>query len=341
MINAVYQLENRGDPIATRMVFATGSKHVTEYKVWLNSIEIEAVGIPEADLPELWKAPATTPGINHTDRLSFELEKKSRFAFGWQIPEYRKNSRLLGILDHLNKDLEAPLAFDVFIPTGRSDIRVRYISELGVNRSGVPCFHQFAYIFEPARQWASFGRLEIEVVIPEDWTVASSLDLKREGMLMTGTFKGVPAANMTMTLQAPRLWFYYPLKYLVFGFFILLNLSGFYWCWRLGFWITNKMFRIASSRKVFGYILFFSAVSSIAWTLVSLSAFFLIPTIILNLLPDFYLNYLEHSEMPVFIVLLFVPVAFFGGFPITFIAAFIGEHRRVKQLKETGNKRKV
>lgn len=55
------------------------------------------------------------------------------------------------------------------------------------------------YDLSPARQWASFGTLDVEVLVPPGWQVQSDPVLERRGDRLQRRFQGLPAANLLLS----------------------------------------------------------------------------------------------------------------------------------------------
>jgi hypothetical protein len=63
--------------------------------------------------------------------------------------------------------------------------------------------HGILYDLSPARQWASFGTLDVEALAPPGWEVQSDPLLEREGDRLHRRFKGLPAANLVLSASRP------------------------------------------------------------------------------------------------------------------------------------------
>ena len=72
-----------------------------------------------------------------------------------------------------------------------------------VSADGPVRYWQLGYVLSPARQWASFGTLDVSVQLPSGWSFASSPGLARSGDEARGSFQGVPADSLGMTAQFP------------------------------------------------------------------------------------------------------------------------------------------
>ncbi len=61
--------------------------------------------------------------------------------------------------------------------------------------------HGILYDLSPARQWASFGTLDVEVLAPPGWQVESDPELARQGDRLQRRFQGLPAANLVLSAR--------------------------------------------------------------------------------------------------------------------------------------------
>ena len=93
--------------------------------------------------------------------------------------------------------------FTLPVPEGRSTVRVRYpVTLASVEDAGHPRpLRQFAYSLAPARRWAGFGRLDVEVRLPPGVDAASAPGLTREGDVMTGSFRSIPADVLAVAFR--------------------------------------------------------------------------------------------------------------------------------------------
>jgi hypothetical protein len=95
-------------------------------------------------------------------------------------------------------------------------------------------YRQLAYILAPARTWAGFGGLEVNVHVPEEWSVVSAPVLQRDGGVLRGTFADVPADAIALTLRPPVAAGYDGVKYSAWGLFAIVGLGGLTLCRRWG-----------------------------------------------------------------------------------------------------------
>ncbi len=63
--------------------------------------------------------------------------------------------------------------------------------------------HQLGYLLAPARQWGSFGKLEVTVQVPDGWQLATRPALRRDGAQLKGVFQGIPADLLAVSLRKP------------------------------------------------------------------------------------------------------------------------------------------
>lgn len=216
-VEALYHLRNGGAQKTLELVSASGSANVTDFQVWLGAEPVPVKSVEGAALPQSWRPPEQTPGL-HGERGVDYLS--------------------LGAGD------VTPVGFTVTVPPGSHDLKVRYTADAATYHRGDPTvLRQFAYILSPARAWAEFGGLDVEVLLPEKWRAASTPDLAREGDTLKGSFAALPAGAIALTVQAPEGWAYGPLTYAGMGLFGLAVLGGAVVCWR---WGRSKGRRLAA-----------------------------------------------------------------------------------------------
>jgi hypothetical protein len=172
-----YRVRNDGNDRTVDLVFASAFPfdEPGDVKVWLND-QLQA---PKGTSGEdgRWPVPKTmlAPGMTH--RIEY-------YAF-------RNDPQLFHV--------------QVTFPRGYSTLRAHYRTPIGANRerANPTCFWQYAYLLAPARAWAGFGGLDVTVLIPPDWPVATEPELKREGDRLIGSFDSIPDDALTITTQMP------------------------------------------------------------------------------------------------------------------------------------------
>jgi hypothetical protein len=178
VVEAIYRLDNPGEPRKLELWFVTGSPEVSDFKVWLGDQLVSAAPVEQAEAPASWGIPPTTPGLNGGGPLKYHL-MKSRAIMGFAI--------------ELSK--------------GPQTLKVRYRADAVRYFIGEPAmYRQFAYVLAPAKEWGAFGGLDVTVQLPAGWAAASEPALTREGNVLKGTFAHVPADALTLTVQAPVGW---------------------------------------------------------------------------------------------------------------------------------------
>ncbi|HEX5417930.1 MAG TPA: hypothetical protein VFZ25_19915 [Chloroflexota bacterium] len=176
-VSATYDVRNDGQPHNLTLLFvATALANDQKSGVWLDNQPVASEVTPTA-LPDSWKPPKTTPGIGS----------------GPDLPYYAGHGKQRGIF------------FSLLLPAGRHQVRVEYdarASAVATLESPIR-YWQLGYVLAPARNWESFGKLDLQVSVPPAWSLVSTLPLKREGDTFRGTFDGVPADTLALTVQAP------------------------------------------------------------------------------------------------------------------------------------------
>lgn len=209
-VEAVYAIHNEGATHTVDLLFVTGADQLRAFGVWLNDLPVPSQAAPDSALPASWQPPQQTPGLHGADAIFYPGAELAQRA--------------------------VPMRFTVELLPGPQTIRVRYQAEATSNRSAnqPTRYWQFSYILAPARTWASFGGLDLTIVLPPGWNAATVPALSRDGDRLIGSFAELPAAALAMTVQAPAGWLYwllFSLGWLIFG---LALLGGAFFCWQGG-----------------------------------------------------------------------------------------------------------
>ena len=174
LVEAVYEVENKGADQKLDLIFAFGSAF-EDFQVRLDDREITSNAVELQNEPQSWKIPSNTPWLNGA-----QLE---------YAPGFKNSSGAQG--------------FSLVMPAGKHRLKARYKAAPTQYSSNPVKLWQFAYILAPARQWAGFGGLDVTIFAPKDWTVVSAPNLQRDGETLTGRFNEIPADALTLTAQSP------------------------------------------------------------------------------------------------------------------------------------------
>jgi hypothetical protein len=178
LVTATYHLDNRGSAVTTPLVFVSGaSKGGGEVDVQLDGVTARgAFATPEevAALPATWRAPVTTPSLDGDAPIAYGADEAMAYTFTLEIPP------------------------------GRHTLAVTYHARAELTRShgGPTILWQLGYVLAPARDWGSFGTLDVIAHVPVGWEVAIAPALVRTGDTLRGTFSGLPADTIGITATA-------------------------------------------------------------------------------------------------------------------------------------------
>jgi hypothetical protein len=129
---------------------------------------------PEESLPPSWRAPESTPSLGPTQPLRYEARSSGTLHFALQLPP------------------------------DRHTINVRYAAQASAYSGDAPTrYWQLGYVLAPARDWASFGALDVAVSVPAGWLAAANLPLERRGDVLSGQFDGIPSDTLAVTTRLP------------------------------------------------------------------------------------------------------------------------------------------
>lgn len=191
LVEAVYELENRGEERRLELVFAFGSAF-KDFRVWLDDQPVGSRPVRLKEQPRSWDMPATTPWLD-----------------GRQLGYAGSSSASYGGHDSQS--------FNPVVPPGRHRLRAGYSVTPSRYASSPIWYWQFAYILAPAREWGGFGGLDVTVSAPRGWTVVTEPKLTPEGVDLKGRFDQLPADVLTLTARAPV-----PVYYDLANYFFLL-----------------------------------------------------------------------------------------------------------------------
>lgn len=180
LVSATYDVRNDGAATNLDLQFvATALSNETARQKAQTGVQFDGQGVPVsvgslATLPPSWKPPTTTPGLAGHDPLSYRT--------------------------HSNRAIN----FTVTVPPGQHHIQVQYPATASSYSLDSPVrFWQLGYVLAPAKNWASFGKLDVEVDLPSGWSGATEPALTRQGDVLRGSFNGIPADSLALTFQAP------------------------------------------------------------------------------------------------------------------------------------------
>lgn len=173
MVEATYRTRNDGAARTMRLLFVADGLGGAG-QVWLDGRPVPSRRAQPGPLPASWRAPAVTPHPGGGDALAYTSKEAGALAF------------------------ELPL------PTGRHEIRVRYPAEAAIYHTEemMPVW-QLGYVLAPAREWGGFGRLDVRVELPRGWHVVATPDLRPDGGALVGSWRGIPADALALSARAP------------------------------------------------------------------------------------------------------------------------------------------
>ncbi len=178
-VEAEYRFRNDGGARRLKLIFVANALNPQTQGPPKGSVEFDGKEIPfetgsEAKLPEPWKAPLQTPSLTRSAGLPYESNEVST------------------------------LGFTLDVPPGPHTLRVRYSAEPTTYSAGDPTLAwQLGYVLAPARRWGGFGKLDVTVHVPPGWRAEAAPALSRKGDVLTGSFDGIPADALGLTVQAP------------------------------------------------------------------------------------------------------------------------------------------
>jgi hypothetical protein len=219
LVEAVYQLNNTGNAARHQLLFASGTNGDNQFVITLDDTVLTSE-TTAAPLPPEWKPPLVTPKISGSEDLEYGAGL------------FRNSTSIV---------------FTAEIAPGLHTLKVCYHAPAGMNLSGNPLvYHQFAYVLAPAKSWEHFGGLDVAIRFPEGWSIACTPEMARDGDILRGSFKDIPADAIAITLQAPTPPEYERYKQISKGLLIAVVLIGPMICAVMSFRFGRRAERAAS-----------------------------------------------------------------------------------------------
>lgn len=174
LVEATYNIERKGPDKSVELVFvAPGQEGGAE--VWLDGQAVSFTAGNSTELPARWTSPPSTPRAGGGKPLNFQPLNPATV-----------------------------LHFKIKFGPGSHTVRVKYdLKPTAVCSESPLRYWQLAYILSPARQWAGFGTLDAQVLVPAGWQVATSLPMEAFDGGYKGHWQGIPADSLGLSLQAP------------------------------------------------------------------------------------------------------------------------------------------
>ena len=177
-VTATYHVQNDGPAQSLGLVFlATSLANKGEAppaEVTLDGVAVPSAATTQEVLPDTWQPPETTPSLGGGPDLYYETSSGHNHALAFAL---------------------AP---------GAHAVRVTYPAVATAYSGDSPVrYWQLGYVLAPARDWASFGGLDVKVDLPAGWSAATRPALARSGDALAGSFETVPADALAITTQAP------------------------------------------------------------------------------------------------------------------------------------------
>lgn len=227
-VEAIYHLNNPGSTKKLDLLFITGVTGVRDFEVRLDGRLVECRQVPpeeqsnrQSELPKSWQPPDDMPGIDSEAGHS-----------------------------HIHRRLEGAifLSFVLELPPERSTLSVRYRARAYGEYEAYPTVTWlFPYILAPAREWGSFGELDVTVYLPETWQSNSVPALERGGGVLRGSFTSLPADCLALAVRMPMgPELQQKLRYTIWQYvalYALAVLGGGFLCWCTGRWIGRFLVR--------------------------------------------------------------------------------------------------
>ena len=178
-VTATYHVRNDGPAESLSLVFIATSLAnrgiAPPAEVSIDGATVPSQGPMPGSLPDVWQPPKSTPGLGGGGDLTYSTAT-----------------------------VDNEVSFTLPLPPGAHDVRVSYLAVASAYSGDSPVrYWQLGYVLAPARDWASFGGLDVQVTLPAGWSAVTQPALAKSGDALAGSFGAVPADALAITAQAP------------------------------------------------------------------------------------------------------------------------------------------
>jgi hypothetical protein len=227
-VKVTYDLNNTGASKHVDLLFVCGEVGISDFEARFGDEPLRTRLLPSDEArrlwqgaPQSWRPPQQAPGL--------EREQTYYTFHDWAgSPEL--------------------VAFSLELPPGPSTLRVRYRARACGTAERPTVTWQFPYVLAPAREWGSFGRLDVAVYLPNGWQARSTPALDREGDTLRGSFTELPADALLLAAGAPVPEEYYRAVLLTAALWVIVLVGGGVMCW----WAGRRLARARAGAKASG-----------------------------------------------------------------------------------------
>jgi hypothetical protein len=210
ILTATYEIDNPGDPVSINLVFNSfgmmrGRVTLDDERLPLKPIDSSAAsttvtGLQAIRLPQFGSS--TTNGVEDItpNRIPPVFQRWNRF------PPDRQAATIGDLEQQTAPRLAEPgVGVATKIPNGRHTLAVRYfIRPYMYHGHHVYRDYVIGYRFAPDPSWQRIERFDLEVKVPQNWEVATSLPTLRRHDTIWGTYlNGLPAEGVAIAIRYP------------------------------------------------------------------------------------------------------------------------------------------
>ena len=183
IVVAEYHIGNPG--IAQTADLAFVAPAMSNARIELDGAEVLYQSAKDLPLPANWDPPPRSPGFGPDDTEGYPIAYP---------PELMRDGET-------KCDV---VRFSAAFAPGKHVLSIRYqVTAAALDVGDLYNAYQIGYVLSPARSWASFGKLTVDVFAPAGWQVASSPQLQTTRESWVGEFQGLPADTLALTAKAP------------------------------------------------------------------------------------------------------------------------------------------
>lgn len=214
LLTTTYEIRNAGNPVAVRLLFS--SFGMNRGRVTLDDQQLSItpatttpattlilsnsnVGLQSVRLPQFGGSPTNDVDTIDPNRMPSFLEP-------WNSQSGDRHVATFSDLEQqvLPRLADPNVSVAVTIPSGSHTLTVRYpVRPYTYQGDHIYQDYVIGYGFAPEPSWQRVERFDLEVRVPSNWDVASSLPTLRRRDIVWGTYLGLPADGFAIALRYP------------------------------------------------------------------------------------------------------------------------------------------
>lgn len=245
-VSATYFIQNQKKIEDLELVFVAEGLVENNFEVMLNNQKVSTKLQEITQMPTSWLAPDSV------------LVSSNRY-----IPYYHAGYQPSDTLSQRYRKSQVAnkksqnIFFKLTLPEGKNEIKVTYKAQTNrfFDKNNITSLSEFVYILAPAKNWQSFSRLNVKILLPVGYNATNNLGLKYADTdknptlnpVIEKSFDNIPADYLSVVLSYDASKYLWKFQSVYFGlYFALFAICGGI-LWLVGKNISTKSTKIILS----------------------------------------------------------------------------------------------